>query len=459
MADSDEFDQRTKLRSPAGGPARPAPPGAPPPVAPPVAPAPFAPPPPRTPTYPVDARGAKPPPAPAPMAGFATLDQLFSAGGSTNPLLDAAIPLLLLALRLRTTSEVTDPGQLQARIAEQIRVFEARGREAGVQSEDVGPARYAICTLLDECVLNTPWGAHSGWADKPLLILFHGEAFGGETFFKLVVRASKEPARYLQLMELFYACLTVGLEGMYRFRAQGPAELTQIQRDLYERIREQRGKAPPELSIRWQGVVDQRPRLIRYVPLWVIAVIGLCVLLLAYIGFFTALGSASRPVNAALDEIGVQGMYSGQPAAGPTLKQLLGAEEAAQTLSIEESGNETRVRLLIPNLFTSGSETINPAAVPVLRAVATAANQVPGRLIVVGHTDDQPVRSLRFGDNVQLSRARAQSVADLLRSMLAHGEGIQVQGRGDTQPLATPVDSPQNRARNRRIEIVHQAGV
>jgi flagellar motor protein MotB len=43
--------------------------------------------------------------------------------------------------------------------------------------------------------------------------------------------------------------------------------------------------------------------------------------------------------------------------------------------------------------------------------------------------------------------------------MLAHGEGIQVQGRGDTQPLATPVDSPQNRARNRRIEIVHQAGV
>jgi type VI secretion system protein ImpK len=432
-----------------GGAARPA--SSPPPAAPP----PIAPLPPRTPTYPIDARAAKP----APTAAIASLDQLYSAGGSTNPLLDAAIPLLLLALRLRTTSEVADPGQLQTRIAEQIRAFETRAREAGVQTEDVGAARYAICTLLDECVLNTPWGAHSGWASQPLLILFHREAFGGKKFFDIVERASKEPARYLQLMELLYACLTVGLEGQYRFDAQGPALLTRIQRDLYERIREQRGMAPPELSIHWQGVLDQRPRLVRYVPLWVIAVIGLCVLLLAYIGFYTALGSAGSPVNAALDEIGLQGMYSPQPSAGPTLKQLLGADEAAGTLSVEESGTETRVRLLIPDLFTSGSEKINPAAIPVLRAVATAANQVPGRLIVVGHTDDQPVRSLRFGDNVQLSHARAQSVADLLRPMLTHGEGIQVLGRGDAQPIAQPVDVPQNRARNRRIEIIHQAGV
>jgi type VI secretion system protein ImpK len=451
MAGPDEFDERTKLRAPAGGQARTPP--APPPAAP------VVPPPSRTPTFPVDARVSRP--MAVPSAAGASLEELYSAGGSTNPLLDAALPLVLLALRLRTLSEAADPGQLQTRIAEQIRAFESRAREAGVQSEDVGAARYAICTLLDECVLNTPWGAHSGWASQPLLILFHREAFGGKKFFDIVERAAKEPARYLQLMELLYACLTVGLEGQYRFDAQGPALLTKIQRDLYERIREQRGMAPPELSIQWRGAVDQRPRLIRYIPLWVIAVIGLSVLLLAYLGFFTALGSAGGPVNVALDKMGLEPMYSPQAfVSGPTLKQLLSAEITRGTLEItEQPGNKTLIRLLRPDLFASGNEKINPAAQPELLAIANAINQIPGRIIVYGHTDDQPVHSLRFSDNEQLSHARAQSVADLLRAKLVHGEGISVVGLGATQPIAKPTDTPQNRTLNRRIEISHQAGV
>jgi type VI secretion system protein ImpK len=447
VAGSDEFDERTKLRSPAGGgPARAAPAPPPPP-----------PPPQRAPPKPIDPRAAR---QAAPVVPNATLDELYSASGTTNPLLDAALPLLLLALRLRTATESADPSQLQSRIADQIRAFETRAREAGVQNEDVGAARYAICTLLDECVLNTPWGAHSGWAGQPLLILFHREAFGGKKFFDIVERATKEPARYLQLMELLYACLTVGLEGQYRFDAQGPALLTKIQRDLYERIRDQRGMAPPELSIAWRGAVDQRPRLIRYVPLWVVAVIAGSVLLLAYVGFFTALGHASGPVNAALDQIGLEPMYTPQTQAqaGPTLKQLLSPEEARGSVDVQELGNRTVIRLLVPDLFISGNDKINPTAEPVLRAIATAVNQIPGRLIVIGHTDDQPVKSLRFSDNEQLSRARAQSTADLLRSLLTHGEGIDVVGRGSAQPIATPVDTPQNRARNRRIEIIHQAG-
>ena len=47
-----------------------------------------------------------------------------------------------------------------------------------------------------------------------------------------------------------------------------------------------------------------------------------------------------------------------------------------------------------------------------LTRVAGALNQVPGRVLVVGHTDDQPLRSLRYRDNFELSRERAVSVVD-----------------------------------------------
>ena len=64
----------------------------------------------------------------------------------------------------------------------------------------------------------------------------------------------------------------------------------------------------------------------------------------------------------------------------------------------------------------------------------------------------------RFSDNYELSRARAQAVADMLKPLLTRGGGVEVLGKGSEQPVLTPADRPENRARNRRVEIVHQAG-
>ncbi len=62
-----------------------------------------------------------------------------------------------------------------------------------------------------------------------------------------------------------------------------------------------------------------------------------------------------------------------------------------------------------------------------------------------------PIRTLRFPSNWELSRARAESVARLLAVSVAPGR-LRSEGRGEAEPLA-PNDTPQSRARNRRVEI------
>lgn len=447
---ADDGNDRTKLRIPGAPRQAPAP-------APAAAPAPA----------PARPQAAPPPPPPPPGGGHGGRDagrgappaeSLFRTGAAFNPLLEAALPLLLLATRLRGASDAPDVETLQRRIADEIRRFETQAKEGGATSEDVLAARYALCAAVDECVLNTPWGAHSTWAAQTLLIVFHRESFGGEKFFQIIDKVSLDPNRYVNLMELLYGCLAIGFEGRYRLDARGAVLLAEIQRNLFERIRSVRGTAPREVSVAWTGVADARPRLVRYVPLWVVCTATVAILLLAYLGFRAALGSASGPVNAALAEIGAEPMYVPGVAAGPRLAQLLAPQIQAGAVEVVEVGNRSIVRLLQRDLFASGSAAVNASVQATLAAIAEAVNRAPGRLMVVGHTDDQPLRSLKYADNYELSRARAQAVADVLKPLLTRGGGVEVLGKGSEQPVVTPADKPENRARNRRVEIVHQAG-
>ena len=140
------------------------------------------------------------------------------------------------------------------------------------------------------------------------------------------------------------------------------------------------------------------------------------------------------------------------------MKQLLAADEARGTLRVEEQGGRTLVTLVAPDLFASGSATVNVAYTDTLKRVANALNRVPGRVLVVGHTDDQPLRSLRYRDNFDLSRERAVSVVRLLQGAIDNPARIEWNGVGSSRPRFRPESDSENRARNRRVEIVHVPG-
>jgi type VI secretion system protein ImpK len=93
--------------------------------------------------------------------------------------------------------------------------------------------------------------------------------------------------------------------------------------------------------------------------------------------------------------------------------------------------------------------------VPLLHAITAALNQVSGRVVVVGHTDDQPIHSLQFKDNFALSAARAKSVVKILDEGLNDPGRIESSGAGSSQPIALPPDAPANRARNRRVDLIY----
>jgi type VI secretion system protein ImpK len=378
-------------------------------------------------------------------------------GIGLNPLVQAASPLLLLMGQLRSAPASLDIGSMRRYALDEVRRFEEAAAANGVRNEIVLAARYVLCAGIDEAVLSTPSGAQSEWAQHPLLIALHREAWGGEKFFDMLDRITPDPGRHIDLIELQYLILALGFTGKYQMLDRGHEKLADLQRNLHRLIRNQRGGTPAELSLRWRGLEDQRNRLIRYVPWWVVAAAALAVLAVTFTIYYSRLANQAAPLHARLGQIGVGDFAVPPPPVpvkGPTLKQLLQPEESAGLLSATEDGGRTVVTIQASDLFRSGSADINPSHQATLDRIAAAINQVPGRVQVVGHTDDQAIRTLRYADNNELSRERAVSVARVLQRTVLIPARITWRGVGSSQPVAVGTDA-ESRARNRRVEIIH----
>jgi chemotaxis protein MotB len=107
-----------------------------------------------------------------------------------------------------------------------------------------------------------------------------------------------------------------------------------------------------------------------------------------------------------------------------------------------------------PVLFDTGEDALKPEAAPVLADVAGLLSELSDNFISIqGHTDNVPIRTARFASNLELSAARAISVA---RFLIDKGgidpNNVSVIGYSENLPIARN-DSPENRAKNRRVEI------
>ena len=111
------------------------------------------------------------------------------------------------------------------------------------------------------------------------------------------------------------------------------------------------------------------------------------------------------------------------------------------------------MRIVGQGMFGSGSDKLQTSFSTPLTRVASALNGAAGNVIIVGHSDNVPIRSSRFPSNMHLSLARATSVMKSLAGQLDNPERMSAEGRADKQPLASN-DTREGRAKNRRIEIV-----
>ena len=100
-------------------------------------------------------------------------------------------------------------------------------------------------------------------------------------------------------------------------------------------------------------------------------------------------------------------------------------------------------------LFASASSALSPASYPLLDRIAQAAAKCPAASLVVGgHTD--AIGPLPY--NLELSRARANSVLSYLTTKGIAATRIEAEGFGPNQPVADNT-SEAGMQKNRRIEI------
>ena len=107
---------------------------------------------------------------------------------------------------------------------------------------------------------------------------------------------------------------------------------------------------------------------------------------------------------------------------------------------------------LLPEPWPSGGATASPNFAPIAKKIAAALDKETGDIRVDGYTDSDPIKTIAFASNFELSEARAKSAAAMLKADLAHPERVSVTGKGDSNPVA-PNDVEANKAKNRRVEI------
>lgn len=108
-------------------------------------------------------------------------------------------------------------------------------------------------------------------------------------------------------------------------------------------------------------------------------------------------------------------------------------------------------------LFDLGKAELKPEAYPVLNKLASLFPTLDTKISIEGHTDNIPVRTgSPFQDNWGLSNARSLSVLRYFTTKAdpkISDSKFMSTGYADTIPVA-PNDSMENRAKNRRVEIV-----
>jgi type VI secretion system protein ImpK len=339
---------------------------------------------------------------------------------------------------------------------EGVRKFESDARARGLPNEQVVAGRYLLCTFLDECASSTPWGGSGAWSAQSLLVLFHNETWGGEKLFQLLGKLAENISGNRGLLELIYAMLALGFEGRYRVLQDGRSQLATVREKLALMLREQSGTAPPELSPRWAGVPASGNRLRDGIPVWVVATGAALFLAIVFLALRLAASSASNEAFSALQGLDVKAAalpppVPPTPAATPRLSGFLKPEIDAGTVEVRDLADRSIIIIQGDGFFEPGSADVSARVLPLLDRIAQELDRTPGQILVTGHTDSQPIRSIRYPSNWHLSQARAQSVKETL-SLKVKPERIRSEGLADTQPVAEN-GTPTGRAKNRRVEI------
>ncbi|MGU3494335.1 type VI secretion system protein TssL, long form [Xanthobacteraceae bacterium A53D] len=404
-------------------------------------------------------------------------------GGQMPALVAGAVGLLALAHGLRGVADGVDMDALRHNVVRATRDYERDLAGARIAPERARAAHYVVCAMIDDVILAQPWGVRGGWAKSGLVSTFHMDVTGGERVFELLDHFHRNPGANKDLLLLIYLALSLGFEGRTRVSPRGTLELMHIRDGLYRTLKGQFGEPERELSPHWRGVNARHKPLRNAATLWAIA--GLLVLLLAlgYLaftlllnrnsdqvlaGFATAvpatnpsLAGRPKPVEPPEQETVVSAPVTPdvpppkvEPKPEPleNLFSFLQPEVDENLVTLSRQNNAVLVRIRNAGLFDTGRAEIKPDFHNLLNRIGTALAADNLKAVVIGHSDNVPIRTAQYPSNWHLSEARARAVAAILTGYTGP-DAVTYEGRAETEPVADNATEA-GREANRRTEIL-----
>ncbi|KVU84771.1 hypothetical protein WK76_24015 [Burkholderia ubonensis] len=383
-------------------------------------------------------------------------ERLVTVRAARNPLLEAARVLLRAQADMpEKLSSKQAVASLRDLLQQEMRIFQKLCEQANIRRDHMIGARYCLCTSLDEAAMQTEWGKGGDtgveWLTSGLATTFHEDRQGGDKVYLLIGRLMEEPREHHDLLEVVYRILSLGFEGRYRHEANGSRKHDAVRQRLYNEITAQRGPVPMSLSPHRQS--DGKGQRLSFYdfPVWITATV-LSVILLGLFGWFKYdLLSRGADVQKQIADIG----RMTPPPATPQLhlKQLLKNEIAAGTVSVDEDARHSAVTFRGDAMFQPGVASVKATMGPLIVKIAGEIAKVPGKVTVLGYTDNVPIRSRQFASNEALSEERAAQVMQMLQAAGVPANRLEAVGKGDVGPVGDN-RTAQGRAQNRRVEIV-----
>lgn len=195
-------------------------------------------------------------------------------------------------------------------------------------------------------------------------------------------------------------------------------------------------------------------------PLWLIVLADMMTILVLFFLTMYALALQSPRVReemartfAAADSVDVRPSLADERVARDFKERQAAAALKERFADTTITENMIRVRLQDQILFPSALSTLSPEANEPLLKLAKILKELPNTVVIEGHTDDVRLTKSPYRSNWELSVSRSNSVIELLEQDGVSPERLVASGYGEHRPVAAN-DSPEGRARNRRVEIL-----
>lgn len=143
------------------------------------------------------------------------------------------------------------------------------------------------------------------------------------------------------------------------------------------------------------------------------------------------------------------------------LKKIIKEKGMEDTAFVTKDSLGVKISFSSNVLYNSGSATVKSNMLPVLKEIALSITELSYKNYVIrveGHTDDIPIKTVKYPSNWELSASRSTYVVRYLNENGIPKERLVAAGLADSRPVAPNVNEkgvaiPKNRAANRRIEI------